>query len=1354
MKISKKGIDNITNQNMVDFDLDNSGGHLFTVLSELYSKPEESTLRELATNATDAHIMSNNQDRPFIIKLPNFEKNIFNFAVRDFGPGLTHDQVINIYKVYGRSTKTESDEETGCLGLGSKSPFSISSTFYVKSFKDGICSQYTCSMGNNGIPRITETPIQFETYEENGLEVIVPIYKEFDFEKIIADTLKYFKVKPIVYIQNKELESPTQLDISWPKKKDSVFITDTIALNIDRINLDKLVDTIKSKRGTAEVIQLQIFYPLDRKMIMDTISRFNKLYSNEDNNIISKFKISNDIIKTIEHLFDIGFQLHSKPGRIAFAPSRETIKYNELTLIYIIKELIYAARTVNKILERKYSNIKTFSDCYNKIFIDNHNFVETSKYFNCIRNLPTILNSEKIFEKEQPVGNFLTNILNLHTLKKGIVNSNFSGHMSKKISLRTITSKNYISDKGMVFRYINIWDTNRLHFRENMYNKMLFSFCTPFMDIFIRSMYRKIYYINIDFYYKRLTSYITDLILHSNDKDFMELPIKYINVPLISKNIFEDMTVDIKERRQKTFDAIIKNLESKTVFEINTLDRINKIKKAEDSSLKNIFDKLSSLENIFLSGLEKDDLNTSISIIDCLKNIDTIKVKPFNINKLYIEIAKIFAKMYLTKERTKNKFNELLKYNVYDIKEFFFHYEKRQEDDKYHLLDAFFNLKSDVSTSTTILSEYIIYYLFYLYPKEVENQVAYEKSDFIPFVKNWLLEKKLPIEHTLDIKPVEKFKFIGTRAQKKLTGNVEHVMGNIYYYDFEINDELFNKFGNIIREILEETELIFDTYINVYNDLHINKKSLNDLFSEYLDWMKGFRKFIKIDIMNEQNNLIKYNKYLYLIYQIKSMYSKLKTIITDYNSKFRTPELTNIYNKQTEFMNLLNDLVISINYFDNKYTLFSVYFDNFQYVSIPDYLLNKEKLDLKSEYLFDKREVFKCTVLKREKNLERFINENEVCNLAEFKVNYGKDFQILPEHIGLERAEEYCKYINKTWELNSIQKKLTDAKTRKYRNALMEESSSSLTSYLEYVYPNIKFIKVENIPTKLKKNLINPISIVLKTYYLKNYNEIKIFDTVQEIQTSNQNYLLPGQIFESISYMSPGLDYNVSTNELFLLLNEKEKMAHYEFFIKVIQPWTKKYKRFESKYKDFITLRMKAEPIIRRILRLSNLEVITDKIENEGLTLTELLKMDENKVKLKYGKSSVHYSVKNLCRNIDKFCRSMSSSLFSFQSAEKLNEEFEKEIFEEFNKNSDLIKIKEFYKKNWTFVNLLEELDSFLRYSKRENKFNSEELLKKLKSYFAPKKTSIVFSNWENFMETHKKMDAKKIMHYKINKRS
>ena len=67
-----------TNTQSTEYAIDNSAGQLFGVLSELYSRPVDSCIREICTNCTDAHILSNNQARPFIVKLPNYEKNIMN----------------------------------------------------------------------------------------------------------------------------------------------------------------------------------------------------------------------------------------------------------------------------------------------------------------------------------------------------------------------------------------------------------------------------------------------------------------------------------------------------------------------------------------------------------------------------------------------------------------------------------------------------------------------------------------------------------------------------------------------------------------------------------------------------------------------------------------------------------------------------------------------------------------------------------------------------------------------------------------------------------------------------------------------------------------------------------------------------------------------------------------------------------------------------------------------------------------------------------------------------------------------------------------------------------------------------
>ena len=70
-----------TNLESEQYDIDNSSGQLFSVLSELYSRPVDSCIREICTNCNDAHIMSKKEEKPFIIVLPNPDKKLFNFYV-------------------------------------------------------------------------------------------------------------------------------------------------------------------------------------------------------------------------------------------------------------------------------------------------------------------------------------------------------------------------------------------------------------------------------------------------------------------------------------------------------------------------------------------------------------------------------------------------------------------------------------------------------------------------------------------------------------------------------------------------------------------------------------------------------------------------------------------------------------------------------------------------------------------------------------------------------------------------------------------------------------------------------------------------------------------------------------------------------------------------------------------------------------------------------------------------------------------------------------------------------------------------------------------------------------------------
>ena len=136
----------IISDNSVDVTLSNVGNtgefkiknsrKAFQILSSgLYSNKIKAIIRELSTNALDSHRAAGTVDTPFEVHLPTILEPYF--SVRDYGTGLTDQEIESIYTTYFESTKTNSNEYIGALGLGSKSPFSYTDNFTVTSVKNG-----------------------------------------------------------------------------------------------------------------------------------------------------------------------------------------------------------------------------------------------------------------------------------------------------------------------------------------------------------------------------------------------------------------------------------------------------------------------------------------------------------------------------------------------------------------------------------------------------------------------------------------------------------------------------------------------------------------------------------------------------------------------------------------------------------------------------------------------------------------------------------------------------------------------------------------------------------------------------------------------------------------------------------------------------------------------------------------------------------------------------------------------------------------------------------------------------------------------------------------------------------------
>jgi len=253
----------------------------FQILSDLYSDKPLAIVRELGCNAADSMVVAGKGDQPFLIHIPNAIEPWL--TIQDFGTGITHENIYNIYATYFESTKTETNSQIGCLGLGSKSPFCYSDNFLVTSITGGEKRIYNAYFNQNNTPTISLMSTEATT-EESGLAVQIPI-KSGDFGNFyiaIKKAFRFFDIKPII----------TGGDINW-KEETPVFVGSGWS-SYEKFNY-----------GEAYAIMGGVTYPINSYHI-----------DNKHRNFLNKGGL---VIR-----FDI--------GELDFTPSRESLSYDEPTI--------------------------------------------------------------------------------------------------------------------------------------------------------------------------------------------------------------------------------------------------------------------------------------------------------------------------------------------------------------------------------------------------------------------------------------------------------------------------------------------------------------------------------------------------------------------------------------------------------------------------------------------------------------------------------------------------------------------------------------------------------------------------------------------------------------------------------------------------------------------------------------------------------------------------------------------------------------------------------------------------------------------------------------------------------------
>ena len=270
------------------FSIEASSKAFFILSDGLYSNKILAVVRELSTNAYDSHVDAGKADVPFDVHLPTALQPVF--FIRDYGTSMDHDSCMQLYTTYFRSTRNNSNDAVGCLGLGSKAPFAYADSFTVESYLDGKKRIYNAYKNEDGSP-VFSLMDTFDTTEENGIKVSIQVNSN-DVHKFYHEAQKvyeFFKVRPNFVGEQLEFKKVTQIlaGNNW------YFSDDNNHSNL--------------------IIMGQIAYPLDHYQIMgDGDNREAKFLSNSN-----------------------GLRIFVSIGDVDITPSREALSYSKDTKINI-----------------------------------------------------------------------------------------------------------------------------------------------------------------------------------------------------------------------------------------------------------------------------------------------------------------------------------------------------------------------------------------------------------------------------------------------------------------------------------------------------------------------------------------------------------------------------------------------------------------------------------------------------------------------------------------------------------------------------------------------------------------------------------------------------------------------------------------------------------------------------------------------------------------------------------------------------------------------------------------------------------------------------------------------------------
>lgn len=306
--------------------------HIVNILrNELYSNKILAFIREYSTNAQDANIENNCPERPIEVTLPT--KLYPVFKVRDFGRGLTYEEMQDVYIKYGKSTKRNTNSQTGVFGIGSKSAFAYVNSFVITSYcnhKQIVCEAH---VDNSNIDTLNLVSISDYEGSDTGMEISIPV-KENDIDEVIntaCSFYSYFSPRP-------------------------VFKGDTTAIS-------KYLENFDNRKIVLSADNWEIVQPEYKNNVNISAGVYAII-----NNAVYKFSLSDiDVLDMFGLCSKYAVFIRLPIGEATTTPSRESLQLNDETKKVLRNSVLDIQNNILKIIQTKINQSEDIWQAYDVI---------------------------------------------------------------------------------------------------------------------------------------------------------------------------------------------------------------------------------------------------------------------------------------------------------------------------------------------------------------------------------------------------------------------------------------------------------------------------------------------------------------------------------------------------------------------------------------------------------------------------------------------------------------------------------------------------------------------------------------------------------------------------------------------------------------------------------------------------------------------------------------------------------------------------------------------------------------------------------------------------------------------------